>query len=113
MSRRRSFFFPKKIAGQNNGNLFSILGDSYQIATAISKAINHINVYNVEHTTFESIVKGDTIIVYSRVASESWNRSKFSFFSTSAVYPFSKPNIFVDYVEQIYQPSPISIPNAY
>jgi len=99
------------IAGQNNENLFSLNGNSYEIATAISKAINHINTYNSEHITFESMVRNDTIIVYSRVASESWNRSKFSFFSTSTKFPFSKPNIFVNYVEQLYQPSPVSIPN--
>jgi hypothetical protein len=97
------------IAGENNANLFSINGNFSQIATAISKAINNINQYNGEHITFESIAFGDTVIVYSRMASESWNRSKFSFFSTSIVYPFSKPNIFVDYVEQLYLPSPVSL----
>jgi hypothetical protein len=96
------------IAGQNNANLFSLNGTPDQIATAISKAINNINVYNNEHITFESMAFGDTVIVYSRMASESWNRSKFSFFSTSIIYPFSKPNIFIDYVEQLYLPSPVS-----
>jgi hypothetical protein len=97
------------IAGQNNGNSFSINGDFSQIATSISKAINHINEYDKEHVTFESMSRGDTVIVYSRMSSENWNRSKFSFFSTSDTYPFTKPNIFINYIEQMYRPSPIAL----
>jgi hypothetical protein len=51
------------------------------------------------------------VIVFSRLDSENWNKLKYSMFSTSTVFPFSKPDEFQPIVNQLYRASPVT-PNS-
>lgn len=93
----------------NNGILFSPNGTSKQIAKAISSAINSIQNYTNEYSIFSAVSMNETVIVFSRIPSESWNKLKISFFSQSINFPFEISNQFVNEEEITnYRRSPIS-----
>lgn len=99
----------------SNGILFSPNGTPKQIAKSISLAINAINVGTSEYTIFSSISIEDEIIIFSRVASENWNKLEITFFSSSPTFPFSTSNEYVEDViitNYIQSPVSLSIPVA-
>jgi hypothetical protein len=95
-------------AGQASGLLFSINGTKKEIASAIAQAINNIEDYT-EEQIFRAISKGSTVIVFTLVNSETWNKLKYSIFSNSSTFPFSLSNKYKQPIQQTYQPSPISV----
>lgn len=87
---------------------FSIKGTKTDIASAISKAINNIQINLGEEQIFYSISKGDEVIVYCKVDSENWNKLRYSLFSSSTTFPFTPGNSYVNVNQTLYKPSPIS-----
>ena len=96
-------------AGKNTNLSFSVNGTKEQVALAIANAINYIQTATTEHQIFSAIAKGNRVIVFSRLDSENWDKLRYSLFSTSTTYPFSKPNEFQPITYQAYLPSPISV----
>jgi hypothetical protein len=96
-------------AGNANGLSFSILGTKKQIASAISKSINNIQSLIEEYQIFSSISKDSSVFIFCRTDSANWNKLKYSLFSNSSTFPFAPFNEYKQAVQQLYQPSPISI----
>jgi hypothetical protein len=99
---------PSIPAGKAVGLLFSTLGTKDQIALSISTAINNIQEVTNEHQIFSAISIANRVIVFSRLDSENWDKLRYSLFSTSIDFPFSKPNEFQPIQTTAYLPSPIA-----
>lgn len=98
------------LPGVNNGILFSPKGTKKQIVKAISNSINSILEGTDEYDIFSSVVDDETVIIFSRIKSENWNKIKISFFSQSIEFPFSISNSYVKpEVVTNYIPSPINL----
>ena len=99
---------PSLPAGKAVGLLFSTNGTKDQVALAISTAINNIQEATNEHQVFSALAISNRVIVFSRLDSENWDRLRYSLFSTSIDFPFSKPNEFQPIEATSYLPSPIA-----
>jgi hypothetical protein len=98
--------------GENRGSLFSTEGTDSQVAKAIAKAINYIEIVTGEQQIFSAISLGDKVIVFCKVDSENWNKIKYSLFSRATEFPWSKPYEFQEIdPNKSYLPSPISVSN--
>jgi hypothetical protein len=97
-------------AGDNRGSLFSTEGTDSQVAKAIAKAINFIQIATGEQQIFRAISLGDKVVVFCKVDSENWNKIKYSLFSRATEFPWSKPYEFQEIdPNKTYTPSPISV----
>ena len=99
--------------GLVNGLIFSTNGTFKQIASAISKAINNMKDYQSDidgnYTMFSSIAKEDTVIIFSRVTSENWNKGKVTFYSDASIFPFDISDQYKDVIfRSDYLGSPVS-----
>jgi len=104
-------------AGTNDGNDYSTLGTTDQVASSIAKAINNIS--NIvtrdrsdfgEDIIFEAVAQGSTVVVYYRNASEIYNNVEFSIFANVAYeedIPYSRPSTLADWNQEQYLASPI------
>ena len=96
-------------AGTANGLLFSVNGTYKEIASAIVKAINNIEIYAEDYQITSAISIDNQVIIFSRIASENWNKIKVSLFSDAPIFPFDLSNQYVaPQSTTTYQPSPIS-----
>ena len=95
-------------AGKAVGLEFSPNGTKDQVALSIATAINNIQAATNEHQVFSAISVGSQVVVFSRLDSENWDKLRYSLFSTSTTFPFSKPNEFQPVQFTTYKPSPIN-----
>ena len=101
-------------AGVVDGLNFSVNGTHKQVAQSIAEAINNMKDYQSDidgnYTIFSAIAKEDTVIIFSRVTSETWNKIKVTLFSDATIFPFDISDQYEDVVNvNNYLPSPISV----
>ena len=109
-------------AGTNDGNVYSTLGTTDQIASAIALAINNISkIVNrdpnnfEEEIVFEAVSQGSTVVVYYKNSSEIYNNIEFSIFANVAYaedIPYSSPSTLADWNQEEYLASPIYTPTG-
>jgi len=75
-------------AGEAQSIVFSINGNSSDIAKAIAKAINNIEILAGEQI-FSAIAQNDYVIVYIKIQTSFWDTLKWSIFSTAEEFPFT------------------------
>lgn len=99
-------------AGLNSGLTFSIQGAYSQIASAIAKAINHIEEITSDTQIYSSVSVSENVIVFSRIEASAWNNVQYSIFSNAEIFPFSLPNKTVNIQENytyLYSPTARSV----
>lgn len=75
-------------AGESQSIMFSINGNSSDIAKAIAKAINNIESLAGEQI-FSAIAQNDYVVVYIKIQTSFWDTLKWSIFSTAEEFPFT------------------------
>ena len=104
-------------AGTNDGNEYSTLGTTDQVASSIAKAINNISSLITrdpsnfgEEILFEAVSQKSTVVVYYKNTSEIFNNVEFSIFA-DVLYaediPYSRPSTLADWNQEQYLASPI------
>jgi len=75
-------------AGTAYYTTYSTKGNTYDIAKAISAAINNIEILAGEQI-FRAIYQNDIVVVYAQNSTSYWDNLKWSIFSTGDVFPFT------------------------
>lgn len=104
-------------AGTNDGNEYSTLGTTDQVASSIAKAINNISTLITrdpsnfgEEILFEAVSQGSTVVVYYKNSSEIYNNVEFSIFANVPYVediPYSRPSTLAEWNQEQYLASPI------
>lgn len=68
--------------------MFSVNGNSSDIAKAIACAINNIEILAGEQI-FAAVAQSDLVIVYIKIETSFWDSLKWSIFSTAEIFPFT------------------------
>ena len=74
--------------GQSEGMLWSTNGTPASVASAIATSINFIRTQVGEEQPFTAVSVGAEVVVFSRTTSATWNKIRYSIFSTSPNFPF-------------------------
>jgi len=104
-------------AGTNDGNEYSTLGTTDQVASSIALAINNITSLITrdpsnfgEEILFEAVSQKSTVVVYYKNTSEIFNNIEFSIFA-DVLYaediPYSSPSSLSEWNQEQYLASPI------
>lgn len=100
--------------GQSSGMLWSVNGTLASVASAIATSINFIRSQVGDEQPFTAVAIGTEVVVFARTTSQTWNRIRYSLFSTSPNMPFTLFSGATASPTSTYLPSPVaySVPTS-